>query len=337
MICEQCRGEFDEDEGRVSEGEFYCQACYDESFSVCRYCGGEVWCEETFYDEGYVCGSCYTEHYFSCGCCGEDTLCGDGHETVDYTVCSSCYDEYYRPCSCGDIIHNNAWCHTCGHCHDCCTCDQCDASDECDEVPEDGECIEAMPPPIIAYAGQSVPSNNYGVTCEGAIPAPSPYYDEPIRERGTDDEAVPPRREPARPVGGSTSMPALIQTLDNSAFTLNDTNIKAVLGMLDKSKKLKVDDITGRHCTANDSYFQLPRIVAEIGKVKKPRYFYGVRSNEYDIVLNHSSCAIVGELNSLGLTYRIGTGDRTKVGLSFKVRKRKYDKCVTFLKFLCTT
>lgn len=324
MICQSCRGEFDADEGRLgSEGEFYCQDCYVNHFSTCSYCEREVWMDDTFYDDGYICDSCSDEHYFSCGCCDERTHNDAGHETVDYTVCSSCYDEHYRHCSCGDVIHNDAWCHTCDHCHDCCTC-TCDASNECEEVPEEEEIVPAACNPYPQYAAQPVE----------AIPAPSPYYDEPIRAQGPVDPE--PTDERARPVGGSTGMPALIQRLDNSAFTLNDTNIKAVLGMLDKSKKLKVGDITGRHCTANGSYFQLERMVAEVGKVKKPRYFYGVRSNEYDVVLNHSTRAIVDKLNSLGLTYHVGDGNRTRVGLSFKVRKRKYDTCITFLKFLCT-
>lgn len=317
MVCQECRREFTEDEGRLdSDGEFYCTDCYNEQFSTCSYCSNEVYCEEAFYDEGYVCNSCCTEHYRACGCCGELTHHESLHESVDGRICGSCHTDRYHDCGCGATVHNDDWCYDCETCGGCCNCG-CEESEE--PVPE--QC-NPYPDPD-SYAGQSVPLNSYNDRLSRAVP-PSPYnYDSPVRSQPS--------------LGGSsTGMPALIQRLDNSAFTLNDTNIKTVLGMLDKSKKLKVGDITGRHCTANDSYFQLSRIVAEVGKVKKPMYFYGVRSNEYDVVLNHSTRAIVDKLNSLGLTYHVGTGDRTKVGLSFKVRKRKYDMCITFLKFLCT-
>ena len=349
--CEGCSNKFVEDDGRTdSGGEFWCHDCYGSHFSTCSYCEREVWMDDTFYDDGYVCDNCSDEHYFLCNCCDEYTHNDTGHDTVDGRVCSSCYDNGYTTCSCGDTIHNEDWCYACGHCERCCTCDSPedlgDADDDStsyqarsatciDEVTED------VPPSYHDYARPPEPIRaNQNCSLDVPEDVPPSYHDyarppEPIRANQNCSLDVPePLR--AQPVGGtSTGMPALIQTLDNSAFTLNDTNIKAVLGMLDKSKKLKVGDITGRHCTANDSYFQLPRMVAEVGKVKKPRYFYGVRSNEYDIVLNHSTRDIVDKLTGLGLTYHVGTGDKTKVGLSFKVRKRKYDTCITFLKFLC--
>ncbi len=322
MRCSICSEDFDEEDGRLdSEGEFYCDECYAAHFSTCTYCERVVWMDDTFYDDGYVCDSCSDEHYFSCNCCDENTHNDTGHDTEDGRVCSSCYDNSYHTCRCGGTVHNEDWCYDCGTCEGCCTCADCEAVEE-EEVP--GPCTTVPSQPVDTYesVGLPVQERSRSMYDSPAVMNHSPISElEPIRVR----------------VGGSsTGMPALIQRLDNSAFTLNDTNIKAVLGMLDKSKKLKVDDITGRHCTANDSYFQLTRIVAEIGKVKKPRHFYGVRSNECDIVLNHSTRDIIEKLTSLGLTYHIGTGDKAKVGLSFKVRKRKYDTCITFLKFLCT-
>lgn len=330
-VCGGCNNRFVEDDGRTdSDSDFWCDSCYDNHFSTCSYCEREVWMDDTFYDDGYVCDSCSDEHYFSCNCCDENTHHAVEHDTLDGLVCSSCYDSNYRHCSCGDTIHNADWCHACDHCERCCTCaspeDLRDADEACnhphDELVEEdsisyrGRMVEDVSPSYYSYTGRVPEPLRANQDCSPDIP-------EPIR---------------AQPLGGaSTGMPALIQTLDNSAFTLNDTNIKVVLGMLDKSKKLKVSNITGRHCTANGSYFQLERIVAEIGKVKKPRHFYGVQSNEYDVILHTSQGQVTRKLDELGLTYKIASSTSTdKVGLSFKLRKRKYDKCVTFLKFLCT-
>ena len=308
--CEGCNSRFVEDDGRTdSDGDFWCDSCYDNHFSTCSYCSREVWMDDTSYDDGYLCDSCSNEHYFFCSCCDEHTHNDAGFDTVDGLVCSSCHDSNYRHCtSCCDTVHNENWCHGCDHCERCCTCDTAEDLRDADENSVCGEVPECGTPIYYDRANRTQPYSSV----YGGSPEPPRAY--PDNQNCSPDEPVPTapsprycnesaRAEPIieRPLG-STGMPALIQTLDNSAFTLNDTNIKAVLGMLDKSKKLKVGDITGRHCTANDSYFQLSRIVAEVGKIKKPRYFYGVRSNEYDIVLNHSTRAVVDKLNSLGLT-----------------------------------
>lgn len=292
-ICEGCSGTFVEDDGRTdSRGEFWCDSCYDNHFSTCIYCEREVWMDDTPYDEGYVCDSCYTEHYFSCNCCDEYTHNDAAHDTEDGLVCSCCRDTEYNICNCGDIVHTGHWCNSCDNCGRCCTC----SDTSCEEVREE---------PIVQY--------DVGIRAQ-----PFPSIGEPIRAN-QNCESVPEPIIPRSVGGTSTGMPALIQTLDNTAFRLCDENIEAVLGMLDKAKKITVDDITGRYCTANGSYFKLERIVAEVGKVSKPRYFYGLRSNKYDVVISHSTSGIISKLTSLGLTYHLRDGDRHKVGLSFGV------------------
>lgn len=328
MVCDGCNQEFNEDEGRVdSGGTFYCTTCYNEEYGSCTYCDAEVRCDNAFFDEGYVCDNCRDSNYTSCACCSDLTYTHSMHDTNDGKVCGVCYNDNYYTCNdCNDVVHSEDWCYDCGSCADCCSCGDCcaEVSEEYPPTPADTVGgFGSIPQPLQAYS--DVYSNNA-------------YPNNPITQHDVGVRVSP--SEPiltSRPVrGASTGMPALIQTLDNTAFRLCDENIESVLGMLDKTKKITVGDITGRYCTANGSYFKLERIVAEVGKVSKPRYFYGLRSNKYDIVLGHSTRAIVNELTSLGLTYHLRDGDRHKVGLSFALRKRKYDKCVTFLKFLCT-
>ena len=130
--------------------------------------------------------------------------------------------------------------------------------------------------------------------------------------------------------------PVLISSLDKSAFILTDENVEAVLGILDKSKRLTATSVTGHYCTGKNEYLHLSKLITEIGKVKYPRYLYGVRSNEYDVILHQSSAVITDRLSELGLTYTIMDFDSRKVGLSFNVRKKKYTECVAFLEHLCT-
>lgn len=315
MVCENCREEFDEVDGRRDgHDDFYCASCYGDLFNTCHNCDCEVFMEDAFYVSGdYYCDGCFSRLFFMCTCCNEEIPNDEARDSVDGDICGDCYTTHYRSCSCGDTVYRDSWCDECNCCGGCCECTEC-----CNEAQSE-PCYPTPPAP------QHEPLTAYGSTSPyGALPTSIPYgQPHPV-----------PQESPALRGG---SMPAIIQSLDNEAFKLCDENITTVLGILDKSKKLKVLDVTGRRCTSNDSYYKLSEIVTAVGKVKKPRYVYGVRSNECDVVIHGAERerAITNKLSTLGLTYKFVRSDEDKVGLSFRIRKRKYSTCVKFLEFLC--
>lgn len=287
-------------EGDAHDG-LICHSCYEAALT-CEGCSGIFTADdgrEDNTDAEFWCHECYSEKFSACTYCDREVWIDDTFYHDGY-VCDSCNDEHCFSCNgCGENTHNDDGYRTVDGtvCFDC-----------YDNHYNSCEC------------GDAVADSDWCGSCGSC----------------TDCCSCVPQAEQNRPIRSTTAGgPALIQTLDNSAFILRDENIEAVLGMLDKSKKITVGDVTGRYCTADSSYFKLERVVAEVGKVSNPKYLYGVRSNKYDVILSCSTPDITSALTRLGLTYHLHGGDKHKVGLSFRVRKRKYDACITFLKFLC--
>ena len=320
MQCTHCEEEFEADsDGRYNtDRDWYCDDCYDDKYTTCASCRCEVVSDDTFeYHDDYYCDDCEESQFFTCSHCGDREHLGDGTTTRNGDrICERCDGEYYSHCECCDeVVPDVDWCSSCETCEDCCRCDYCSDCDEhndectchycedCDTHTDDCTC-ETGPPIIIRVPAPPMP----------AAPRVSPFTDS----------------------GGSPV--ALIERLDESKFALLPANVSKVLGMLDKGNTLSVTDILGRLCTGDDGYFLISDIVHDVGKVTSPRYLYGIRSNEYDVTLymrTEQASSIISKLTALGLTYRCTTSNETKVGLSFKVRKHKYRKCIEFLKFYC--
>ena len=314
MRCSCCEEEFEEpSEGTESAtGQWYCEDCYDDIHTTCTHCGCEVVTSDSFSDgDDYYCEDCEESQFFTCSDCGDRkhlddaTLLPSGDR-----ICDGCRIGNYSFCGCCDNwVHDTDWCSDCETCEDCCRCDYCGSCgehndnctcnwcDDCDEHNDDCTCEEH----------------------ESVCPPP----------------IAPPHVSPFRDSGGNPV--ALIERLDNSKFELLPDNVTKVLGMLDKDGTLNSRELLGRPCTGDSGYYRIGDIICEVGKVAVPKYIYGVRSNEYDIVISSAlqNDAIESKLRSLGLSYTYASSVKEKVGLSFKVRKRKYRKCITFLKFYC--
>ena len=306
MRCTHCEEEFEADsDGRYNtDGDWYCTDCYDDKYTTCDSCGCEVVSDDAFeYEAEYFCEECEDSQFFTCSHCGDREHLGDGTTIRNGDrVCEECDGRYYTLCDCCDeVVPDGDWCSNCETCDECCTCHYCE---DCDTHTDDCTCEEPGP----EIATPCVP-----------LRAPSPPVVSPFRDSG------------GSPV-------ALIERLDNSKFELLPSNVTKVLGMLDKDGTLRASGIMGRPCTGDSSYYRIGDIISEVGKVADPIYIYGVRSNEYDIVISTASQndTVDSKLRSLGLSYTYASSSaKEKVGLSFKVRKRKYRKCIEFLKFYC--
>ena len=311
MRCTQCEEEFENaDEGRENAaGSWYCHDCYDDIFDVCTDCQCEVISDEAFYLDGYYyCDDCVDNHYFTCAHC--DTREHNDRGTTIRNgdrVCEDCDGRYYSHCECCDeVVPDGDWCSSCESCEDCCRCDYCP---DCDNHNDDCVC---------SYC-DDCGDHHDDCSCE---------------EPETVTRAVP-SASPFRDSGGNPV--ALIERLDNSKFELLPANVTKVLGMLDKDGTLRASGIMGRPCTGDGGYYRITDILHDVGKVANPRYIYGVRSNEYDVVISSESLndTVERKLRALDLSYTYASSRKEKVGLSFKVRKHKYRKCIEFLKFYC--
>lgn len=148
IYCEQCAGEliecddcekmFPGDEITEIDGNNYCEACRDKSYTKCVICrnyfeNGGI----TNIDGGDICTTCRDENYTTCDRCGEwveneDTVsvesetwcercsdtytctcddCGDrlrirnSHDIGDSTYCESCAEHYVECAECGGGVH----------------------------------------------------------------------------------------------------------------------------------------------------------------------------------------------------------------------------------------
>ena len=318
MRCTCCEEEFESDnEGSYNtDREWYCDDCYDDKYAQC--CGCQ--CEVISDDGEHYCDNCVDTYYFTCAHCSD-------REHIDYAViirngdriCGDCDGSYYSHCeACDEVVQDGDWCSSCETCEDCCRCDYCP---DCDEHNDSCTC----------HYCEGCDTHEDDCTCD--------CDEESETVRMASPPAPPINVSPFRDSGGNTV--ALIERLDNSKFELLPSNVTKVLGMLDKDGTLRASGIMGRPCTGDSGYYLITDVIHAVGKVSDPMYVYGVRSNEYDIVISRASTSdvlndtVIRKLSSLGLTYTYVSSSKVKVGLSFKVRKHKYRKCIEFLKFYC--
>lgn len=165
--CEGCHATLCEDCGRTDDhGDRYCESCYDDRYTTCYQCSGELYREGefTYYSPGgdAYCARCYYENYEVCAYCGE---VGDPSD-MEYDpegsekYCHSCWDDRYTTCIiCDANVHredvrwNSDGEPVCGDCqsevwH---TCDECGEETEEDlEYDEEsgqdvcGDCAERL-------------------------------------------------------------------------------------------------------------------------------------------------------------------------------------------------
>lgn len=111
MKCANCGEILSADATNAYDGNFYCEECYDELFTVCRDCGAVIpkssanFVNSGFDDEGYVCDDCLFQGYFQCTHC--DDYFANHYlwaEDSEYVICKHCSDFYYLCASCNEII-----------------------------------------------------------------------------------------------------------------------------------------------------------------------------------------------------------------------------------------
>lgn len=117
-ICEECGITIPADDATVVESDVLCPTCLRRLYAVCDECG-----EFTLFDEvrrdsdGHRwCGDCYAEHHFECDECGCEVHEDDGQEGL----CDGCYGNIFVGCAaCRTIVDTRKDNLQCGMCPDC--------------------------------------------------------------------------------------------------------------------------------------------------------------------------------------------------------------------------
>jgi hypothetical protein len=172
--CLACGLVMDRDEAHFNtEGEPFCEECYNERYEVCAGCGREIEADSAGHDprtgDAY-CDRCYRERYVSCVSCDGAVLREEARRNAEgRAYCEDCYVEAYTSCEeCGrEVAWEEAERHDdlyyCPSCYDelFISCERCGAEVSREEAfhLEDGT-------PLCANCGEVVLKEGVGVAAE---------------------------------------------------------------------------------------------------------------------------------------------------------------------------
>jgi hypothetical protein len=98
LPCENCRYDMDENEDMVyiHDGYFYCETCYNETFTFCARCEGHFYNDDVCQvEEDYLCYDCRNDSCKECSECGETFYVDSLEEMTDGTLwCPDCAVDY---------------------------------------------------------------------------------------------------------------------------------------------------------------------------------------------------------------------------------------------------
>ena len=106
--CTNCNNNFDLEDLKKHDGDYYCEDCFNENFSYCDNCGNyEDSNNSTWFNDYCYCEACADSLLKTCDDCGEVILKENSYETCNGNlICDDCYGENYFPCyDCGEVIH----------------------------------------------------------------------------------------------------------------------------------------------------------------------------------------------------------------------------------------
>jgi len=111
------------DDYHEHNGNYYCDDCYDDQFTVCELCDNSVYLDDTYtieqrsnghWNEITVCESCFNNRATTCDHCNRDTHINDIH-SVDGTseyYCETCYEDNVADCEvCGTTFPTDQLCY----------------------------------------------------------------------------------------------------------------------------------------------------------------------------------------------------------------------------------
>ena len=110
-VCADCGEEFAESAMREVDGEWYCEDCFDERFTVCARCGEIIEQDEAYFspDGEPYCEDCFNDNCVVCERCGETIWSDNAFEVRTSTRgatqewCEDCADNYATRCEdCGE-------------------------------------------------------------------------------------------------------------------------------------------------------------------------------------------------------------------------------------------
>ena len=130
MKCTNCGELLDVETMHEVDGNYYCEDCFDDLFTVCEICGRVIKNEDATLinngcdDEKYVCRECLSFNCFHCSDCGN--YYSNSHlweSDSDMSICDCCCADYYICTDCDCIIHmDNAYLYNgdyyCSSCYD---------------------------------------------------------------------------------------------------------------------------------------------------------------------------------------------------------------------------
>jgi hypothetical protein len=162
--CVSCGDRYDENDGNWEDGDFYCEDCYNETFSYCEFCEETVRSEDCHnVDDHYICEYCRNRYATQCDRCNEYhvTSAPRYHRADEYsfydvnsdgcneTWCADCFEGNVFHCDVCDVYYDDRYMDAemigrdC-HCTDCAETRHAQDAAEAAEAAED-EMIEASP------------------------------------------------------------------------------------------------------------------------------------------------------------------------------------------------
>lgn len=109
--CEDCDEVIEDDDYIQIDGNYYCQECIDNHFTLCDYHNGYVYNDNASYMESYggaLCNDCLSDHFFECHQCESYYHNDDSISVERYYYCPNCYDAIASECyECGNNFLND--------------------------------------------------------------------------------------------------------------------------------------------------------------------------------------------------------------------------------------
>ena len=109
VVCANCGDRIsDDDSYRGADGEYYCESCFNNLFTICERCEDTIRRRDAFQgsDDCLYCESCFDELFIACEACGSVVSMDDAYEGSDGCLyCEDCFNRRFAVCeACGSVV-----------------------------------------------------------------------------------------------------------------------------------------------------------------------------------------------------------------------------------------
>lgn len=118
-ICSQCNNRAEQHD---TDGQPYCQDCYDDAYTACYHCDSETVTDDArqgTHSNQLYCDDCWCELFATCNSCADTIRQNDAYVVDGDTYCQTCYEDNYFCCEgcneeCGNGEYGeNGYCQSC--------------------------------------------------------------------------------------------------------------------------------------------------------------------------------------------------------------------------------